>query len=195
MFQDTENKIGSKVKFIDLDANYHVTIENVKKAITPNTKIIALAQVTNVYHFKGSCKAAALPSEGNIVGDTWNLEDASSYGPAGVNVAWTGTEWDSLSGDMNYMRGLHDPDWSGIKSSAGGVSSYYWSNLFKVPARGSITIYGSQGVAFYINGTEIFPTDSNIGDKFISAPVNKNDDFKAKGEGNYYYVFVPYKVQ
>ena len=43
-----ENKIGSKVKFIDLDANYHVTIENVKKAITPNTKIIALAQVTNV---------------------------------------------------------------------------------------------------------------------------------------------------
>lgn len=43
-----ENKIGSKVKFIDLDANYHVTIENVKKTITPNTKIIALAQVTNV---------------------------------------------------------------------------------------------------------------------------------------------------
>lgn len=43
-----ENKIGSKVKFIDLDSNYHVTIENVKKAITPNTKIIALAQVTNV---------------------------------------------------------------------------------------------------------------------------------------------------
>lgn len=43
-----ENEIGSKVKFIDLDSNYHVTIENVKKAITPNTKIIALAQVTNV---------------------------------------------------------------------------------------------------------------------------------------------------
>lgn len=43
-----ENEIGSKVKFIDLDSNYHVIIENVKKAITPNTKIIALAQVTNV---------------------------------------------------------------------------------------------------------------------------------------------------
>ena len=43
-----ENKIGSKVNYIDLDSNYHVTIENVKRAITPNTKIIALAQITNV---------------------------------------------------------------------------------------------------------------------------------------------------
>ena len=57
-----ENKIGSKVKFIDLDSNYHVTIENVKKAITPNTKIIALAQVTNVIgdlrSIKEICKLA-----------------------------------------------------------------------------------------------------------------------------------------
>lgn len=63
-----------------------------------------LAKIVNVYHFKGSCLTADLPSEGNIVGDTWNLEDASSYGPAGVNVAWTGTEWDALSGDMNCYK-------------------------------------------------------------------------------------------
>ncbi len=63
-----------------------------------------LAKIVNVYHFKGSCLTADLPSEGNAVGDTWNLEDASIYGPAGVNVAWTGTEWDALSGDINSYK-------------------------------------------------------------------------------------------
>lgn len=43
-----ENDYGCKVKYIPLDSNYHVTIDNVKKMLTPNTKIIALAQTTNV---------------------------------------------------------------------------------------------------------------------------------------------------
>ena len=58
-----------------------------------------LAQVVNIYHYKGSCLAANLPTSGNNVGDTWNLEDASSYGPQGTNVAWDGTKWDALGGD------------------------------------------------------------------------------------------------
>ena len=40
-------EIGIKVKYIELD-NHKVTIENVRKAITANTKVIALAHVTNV---------------------------------------------------------------------------------------------------------------------------------------------------
>ena len=59
-----------------------------------------LAQVASIYHYKGSCLAADLPMSNNNVGDTWNLEDASSYGPSGTNVAWDGTEWDSLGGDL-----------------------------------------------------------------------------------------------
>ena len=42
------NEIGIKVNYIDLDDNHYVTLENVKKAITPNTKVIALAEITNV---------------------------------------------------------------------------------------------------------------------------------------------------
>ena len=42
------NDYGCIVKFIPLDDNLHVTIDNVKKSITPHTKIIALAQITNV---------------------------------------------------------------------------------------------------------------------------------------------------
>lgn len=41
-------KKGVIVKYIPLDENYHVTIDNVKKSITKNTKLISLAQVTNV---------------------------------------------------------------------------------------------------------------------------------------------------
>ena len=36
------------VNFIDLDDNHYVTIDNVLKAITPRTKVISLAQITNV---------------------------------------------------------------------------------------------------------------------------------------------------
>lgn len=43
-----QNKYGALVKYIPLDSNYHVTLDNVKKMVTPNTKVIALAHVTNV---------------------------------------------------------------------------------------------------------------------------------------------------
>ena len=41
------NIINIKVNFIPLD-NYEVTLDNVKKAITPNTKVISIAHITNV---------------------------------------------------------------------------------------------------------------------------------------------------
>lgn len=43
-----ESDYGCKVNYIPLDSSYHVTLDNVKKMITPKTKIIALAHVTNV---------------------------------------------------------------------------------------------------------------------------------------------------
>lgn len=39
---------GAVVNFIPLDDSLHVTIDNVKKSITPNTKVIALSGITNV---------------------------------------------------------------------------------------------------------------------------------------------------
>lgn len=41
-------KIGIVIKYIDLNKNFELTIENVKKAITNKTRVIALAQITNV---------------------------------------------------------------------------------------------------------------------------------------------------
>ena len=39
---------GIQVSYIPLDSNYYVTLDNVKKAITPHTKVISLAYITNV---------------------------------------------------------------------------------------------------------------------------------------------------
>ena len=83
------------------------TVDTVLSATSTNpvqNKVIyaaiqdVLAQVSSIYHYKGSCLAADLPTSGNNVGDVWNLENNSSYGPQGTNVAWDGTEWDSLGG-------------------------------------------------------------------------------------------------
>ena len=49
------------------------------------------AKVTSVYKFKGSvANEASLPSEGNVIGDVYNVEDT------GANFAWDGTKWDNL---------------------------------------------------------------------------------------------------
>lgn len=42
------NKNGAKIKYIDLQDDLTVTIENVKKAISKKTKVISLAHITNV---------------------------------------------------------------------------------------------------------------------------------------------------
>ena len=59
-----QNTIGCQVKFINLDDNHYVTLENVKKSITPQTKVISLAGVTNVLGdarpIKEICKFAHL---------------------------------------------------------------------------------------------------------------------------------------
>ncbi len=41
-------KKGAIIKYIELDSNLHVTMNNVISSITPNTKVISLAQITNV---------------------------------------------------------------------------------------------------------------------------------------------------
>jgi len=41
-------EVGAKINYIPLDDNNFVTLENLKKVITPNTKVISLAHITNV---------------------------------------------------------------------------------------------------------------------------------------------------
>lgn len=45
---ELSDEIGFKIKYIELDNNKKVTIENVKKVITNKTKVISIAHITNV---------------------------------------------------------------------------------------------------------------------------------------------------
>lgn len=59
------------------------------------------AKVSSVMRYKGSKDTyAELPSEGNEVGDVWNVvgADAVNGVRAGDNFAWNGTGWDNLGG-------------------------------------------------------------------------------------------------
>lgn len=65
------------------------------------TKAEVDAKVSSVMRYKGSKDTyAELPSEGNEVGDVWNVvgADAANGVRAGDNFAWNGTGWDNLGG-------------------------------------------------------------------------------------------------
>lgn len=57
------------------------------------------ADIVGTYKYKGSVETASvLPTSGLTAGDVYNIVAESSYGPAGCNVAWNGSDWDSLGG-------------------------------------------------------------------------------------------------
>lgn len=60
------------------------------------TKTEVDAKVSSVYKYKGSVEnEAALPQEGQVIGDVYNIEDT------GMNVAWDGTKWDKLGSTVD----------------------------------------------------------------------------------------------
>lgn len=65
------------------------------------TKAEVDAKVSSVMRYKGSKDTyTELPSEGNEIGDVWNVvgADAINGVRAGDNFAWNGTGWDNLGG-------------------------------------------------------------------------------------------------
>ena len=77
------------------EVNFKTAITDTNKGLTEAdayTKEEVDAKITSVYRFRGSVATYNdLPTEGNVQGDVWNVEDT------GANYAWTSTEWDKLS--------------------------------------------------------------------------------------------------
>ena len=97
-----ENVVGKPDKLSQFtnDSDFQ-TAENVDSKLVDYAK---KTDIASVYKYKGSkANYAALPTSGNIVGDVWNIEAADSTNniKAGDNVAWTGTEWDNLGGNVD----------------------------------------------------------------------------------------------
>lgn len=78
------NTNGIKVNYIPLDDHHYVTLENIKKVITPNTKVISLAHVTNVIGDMRPIKEIAeFAHQNNIF---LVVDAAQSIGHMSVNV-------------------------------------------------------------------------------------------------------------
>ena len=120
---------GAVIKYVSLDENYHVTLEEVAKIITPKTKIISLAQITNVIGdvrpIKEICYLAhqhnifvvvdAAQSIGHMPVDVKDLDcdflafsAHKMYGPTGVGVLYGKKELlDSLE-PVNLGGGMNE---------------------------------------------------------------------------------------
>jgi hypothetical protein len=107
------NKTSSELKLLGQDSIQNTIDDNADDEHIPSSLAVKNyidQQVTDLYKFKGS-KATYedLPAEGNKVGDVWNVVAAHDTTPAGTNYAWTGTEWDTLGGNIdlsNYQEKL-----------------------------------------------------------------------------------------
>lgn len=104
---------------LSLKANSSTTLEGY--GITDAyTKAEVDAKVSSVYRFKGSvANFDALPTEDQVVGDVWNVEDT------GANYAWTGSSWDKLSETIDLTPYLTKEDASATYLTQATASDTY----------------------------------------------------------------------
>lgn len=97
---------GAQVNILETVKVDGVVLTNTEKSVDIRISDIIKDQVgdkvSTAYIYKGSVNSEEeLPKEGNTIGDVYNIIAESTYGSAGVNVAWNGSEWDSLGGIFN----------------------------------------------------------------------------------------------
>lgn len=90
------NKHDLKINYIPLDSNLHVTVENLKTVVTPKTKVIAIAEITNVVGDVRPIKEITdFAHENNIF---VVVDGAQSVPHKSVNVKETGVDFLAFSG-------------------------------------------------------------------------------------------------
>ena len=90
------NKHDLKINYIPLDSNLHVTLENLKTVLTPKTKVIAIAEITNVVGDVRPIKEITdFAHENNIF---VVVDGAQSVPHKSVNVKETGIDFLAFSG-------------------------------------------------------------------------------------------------
>lgn len=90
--------------------------------------------VSSAYQYRGSvANASQLPTTNLNNGDVYNIENASQYGAAGVNVAWNSNanKWDSLGGLFSTaaLEQSIDAVKSDVNTLAGRVNTIESQNL------------------------------------------------------------------
>ncbi len=90
------NKHNLKINYIPLDSNLHVTVENLKTVVTPKTKVIAIAEITNVVGDVRPIKEITDFAHKNNIFVV--VDGAQSVPHKSVNVKETGIDFLAFSG-------------------------------------------------------------------------------------------------
>ena len=74
-----------------------IKLDNLPSATALSNMYAKKSDITGVYKYRGSVATEdKLPTSGQTTGDVYDIVAASSYGAAGMNVAWNGKAWDAL---------------------------------------------------------------------------------------------------
>lgn len=133
------DEIGIKVNYIPLDIDLKVTMDNVKKSIKPNTKVISIAHITNV------------------VGDIRPIEEIAKYAhKKGIKVLIDGaqslphTKIDVKKMDMDFLV------FSAHKMCGPtGVGVLYFKEKYLEEIK-PIIVGGGMNSSFEYNGTKVY---------------------------------------
>lgn len=104
------------------------------------------AAVASAYKYKGSITADKLPTSGQVVGDVYNVTNDSSYGKAGMNVAWNGTAWDALGSNVDLSNYVTTSD-SRLSNARPASDVYAWAKAAKKPSYSASEINGLGSLA------------------------------------------------
>ena len=171
---DIDETTTTLTKRIDTVANNLAT----HKADFNNPHKVTAEQLglTTVYQYKGSVATYAdLPTTGQKVGDVWNVETADpDHGiKAGDNVAWDGTQWDTLGGN-------HD---------LSGYAQLNSANIFTALNTFRANIRVSNGTAAGSQGQVIFgvkPSTATVQTNIISSTTGALNYIATENTGHYF---------
>ena len=93
---------GEKAVAITVPTNNNELTNGAGYQTAADVQTAITTAVASVYTVKGSVNTDSdLPTTDQKIGDVYNIVADSSYGPAGMNVVWTGTDWDALGSSLS----------------------------------------------------------------------------------------------
>lgn len=167
---ELKDELNLKIKYVDLDENLNLTLENLKKCITPNTKVISIALITNVVGDKRPIKEIIeIAHQNNIL----------VVGDAAQSIAHTKTDVRDL--DIDFLafgaHKMYGPTGIGILYGkeellnntrpiifGGGMNSSYTSDVVRIYNDLPYLLEaGTQNIAGVIGFGKVIEYINNIG--------------------------------